>query len=42
MRKIQTFISNASYAKLKALAAFHGKTMGDIIDSLLRKVEGPK
>lgn len=42
MRKIQTFISVASYLKLKALAAFHGKTMGEIIDRLLLKIEGPK
>lgn len=42
MRKIQTLVSNISYLKLKALAAFHGKTMGEIIDLLLRKVEVPK
>jgi len=42
VRKIQTHISVASYLKLKALAAFHGKTMGEIIDLLLRKIEVPK
>ena len=42
VRKIQTHISLAGYLKLKALAAFHGCSMGDIIDRMLRKIEVPK
>lgn len=42
VKKIQTFITDKGFGKLKALAKRHGVSMGRIIDRLLEKLEVPE
>lgn len=42
VKKIQTFVTDKGFAKLKALAKRHGVSMGRIIDRLLEKLEVPE
>lgn len=42
VKKVQTYVTDKGFAKLKALAKRHGVSMGRIIDRLLEKLEVPE